>query len=437
MRTVQEPLELVQQVLGRQKRISDTNYRLLTYVVKRQVEDGVLLYNIMTKELVLLNHEEAKHLQEQHDLIARWFLVPEKHDDKKLSCQLSAFAKMLQPSADYIKNYTIFTTTDCNARCFYCFEKENRRVHMTEKTAHDTSDYIIRHHGTEEVTLGWFGGEPLYNHNVIDIICQDLKEADVKYHSSMASNGYLFDDEIIQKAKTLWNLRKVQITLDGTEEIYNRTKRYIYKDSNAYQRVMNNIEKLLKADINVNIRLNIDKHNFSNIEILIEELAQRFAQYKHIKVYVKGLYESAANHPQRTDNERITITDKIIEFENRIVSLGLGRVNILHEGIKLNWCMMDSPHSITILPSGNIGKCEHFLDSGFIGHVTSDKVDEVLLKEYLEHLEDEEACNTCAFYPMCLRPKKCDLHKKCTPERRKVLVYRATDAMFHTYENIL
>ena len=68
----------------------------------------------------------------------------------------------------------------------------------------------------------------------------------------MISNGYLFNDDTIKEAKEEWQLTKVQITLDGTEQIYNRCKAYIYKDVNAYRRVIGNIHLLQDADIHVN-----------------------------------------------------------------------------------------------------------------------------------------------------------------------------------------
>ena len=106
---------------------------------------------------------------------------------------------------------------------------------MTEGMARRVADYIIHHYNGEKLTLHWFGGEPLYNKPVITQICLLLKEAGVEYSSQMISNGYLIDDEITREAKTLWNLKKIQITLDGTEKIYNQIKAYIYKDINAYQ----------------------------------------------------------------------------------------------------------------------------------------------------------------------------------------------------------
>ncbi len=172
---------------------------------------------------------------------------------------------MLRPAAKIITDYTIFTTTDCNARCFYCFEKNAARIPMSPGSAEKTAGFIAGHCGGNEVSISWFGGEPLYNMEAIDIICRGLRERGIPFNSKIVSNGYLFDREIIGRAKVDWELRSVQITLDGTEDVYNKAKAYIYKGVNAFRRVIGNIHLLLDAGIAVDIRLNIDTYNADNL----------------------------------------------------------------------------------------------------------------------------------------------------------------------------
>ena len=79
---------------------------------------------------------------------------------------------------------------------------------MNEKTANDVADYIINaSKGNSDIKLRWFGGEPLYNAKIIDIICRKLKNCNVSYTSEIISNGYLFDDENVFKAASLWNTK--------------------------------------------------------------------------------------------------------------------------------------------------------------------------------------------------------------------------------------
>jgi sulfatase maturation enzyme AslB (radical SAM superfamily) len=58
----------------------------------------------------------------------------------------------------------------------------------------------------------------------------------------MFSNGLLFNDENIIKAKEIWNLKKIQITIDGTEPFYEKIKNV---PSGSFNILLANIKKLL------------------------------------------------------------------------------------------------------------------------------------------------------------------------------------------------
>ena len=285
MKVIIPTTPLIEQIVGPQKRAEGQRYRLMTYVVQQPVDDGVLLYNTLTCSLVLLTPDEAADMTAQQKLIDHWFLVPQEHDDRKACREIRQLTALFMPTEEVITLYTILTTTGCNARCFYCFEKGTKSVSMTAETASKVVHYIVAHRGDEEVSLKWFGGEPLVNAKVIDQICTELREQGVPFRSIMTSNGYLFDADKVQRAKDLWQLRRVQITLDGTEQTYNRVKAYVHRGVNAFERVLQNIAMLTAAGIHVIIRLNVDKHNIGEMAELVQMLHQRFGTNEHLSIY--------------------------------------------------------------------------------------------------------------------------------------------------------
>ena len=149
------------------------SYRLLHYVVQQEVEEGLLLYNVLTKAIALLSPEEAGRMAENPaavpELVTGWFAVPVLHDDRKLALEVRAVGKMLQNPPHGYRSFTIFTTTDCNARCFYCYEKGRSRIPMKEETAREVAAWILKHKKAGDIRLRWFGGEPLYNRPVMAI----------------------------------------------------------------------------------------------------------------------------------------------------------------------------------------------------------------------------------------------------------------------------
>ena len=163
MKVIIPTTPLIDQIIGPQKRADGQRYRLMTYVVQQPVDDGLLLYNTLTCSMVLLTPDEATDITAKGELIDRWFLVPQDYDDQKACREIRQMASILMPAAQTINKYTILTTTGCNARCFYCYEKGTKPVTMTAETASKVVRYIVAHRGDEEIKLKWFGGEPLVN----------------------------------------------------------------------------------------------------------------------------------------------------------------------------------------------------------------------------------------------------------------------------------
>lgn len=429
-------------LLKKQKVKAGEQYRPMYYVVEQPVDEGLLLYHTMTKALLLLTPEEAETYKTRPttlpQLIEKWFLVPLSHDDRLLSRQIRDVAKMLEKKTDAITSYIILTTTDCNARCFYCYEMGRPRIPMSEETAIQTADYIITHSKGEKVSLHWFGGEPLYNKPVISLICRRLKEAGIDYHSRMTTNGYLFNDSVISEAKDEWRLKKVQITLDGTEQTYNRCKAYIYKNVNAYRRVIGNIHRLKDANIRVSIRLNIDMHNAENLSELADELHKEFNDPKGISVYLHALFEEVKGSKAiHNEEKRKYVFDQINDIEKRLKDYGFTRSGRLNRQIKTNRCMADRDHSILIVPNGHIGKCEHYTDDHFVSHINHDEWDNNMLSCFRETQPEIEACATCFNYPNCVRLRLCNDNPNCYLEERNNKLHKLEKSIQNTYDNYL
>ena len=432
MQVIIPTTSLVEQIVGRQKRTDGQSYRLMTYVVQQPVNDGMLLYNTLTCSLVLLTPDEAADITMQQELIGRWFLVPQAHDDQKLCRQIRQMVALLKPAAKAITGYTILTTTGCNARCFYCFEKGTKPVTMTAETADKVARYIVTHRDDEKVQIRWFGGEPLVNVKVIDQICTELREQDVPFHSTMVSNGYLFDADMVQRARDLWQLQQVQITLDGTELTYNRVKAYVHQGVNAFERVLQNIAMLTAAGIRVSIRLNVDKHNIGEMAELVLLLHQRFGTNEHLSIYSHELFV------KRTPEDDAEIFAQQTQLAQQIAACGYKRHKRgLQKDIKLNSCIADGSGSVVIVPDGHLSKCDNYLDSNFFGHIDSEEHDKAILRKFKERLADIDACATCFCYPQCIRLVMCADNFDCTPGNRQYRLSEMKDTMKYEYERYL
>ena len=443
MKTIFEPAKPYFKLLGHQKSQAGATYRLMNFVVQAEVDDGLLLLHNMTKEMVLLSQEERQALEQSPtdlpELISHWFLVPEAHDDCKLSQQLTHVARLMAVPPKSITGYTVMTTSDCNARCFYCYELGQARRPMTEETALQTADYIISHCGGEAVCIEWFGGEPLYNKSVIQLICRQLKEAGVNYTSTMISNGYLLDEDTIREARDLWNLKEVQITIDGTEQTYNRVKAYIYQRVNAYEQVMANIGHLLAADISVSIRMNIDMHNADDLERLAAELHERFEGQPRLSAYVHLLFEDKAKRSGVShDDKRRQLLERQRQIEEKLAGWGLFKSRHFSPSIKTGHCMADNDGSVVIQPDGYITKCEHHTDSHHVGHINSGEQDAKMLAWFKEKGTMLGAfCRQCVKYPDCMFLLSCPNYEECYPEMPRIYAHKLSEEMKTMYKAYL
>ena len=131
MRIIDRPSDFVLKIWGKQQIRDDMSYRPLKYIRQLSADTGKLLFNMLTGELVLLSPDEDSCFSENPDLsevvarqlIEKWFLVPDDTNDVNLSKQFTSLFQSINSiySAPKINSFTILPTTDCNARCFYCY----------------------------------------------------------------------------------------------------------------------------------------------------------------------------------------------------------------------------------------------------------------------------------------------------------------------------
>jgi len=99
MKVIIPTTPLIERMIGPQKRTEGEHYRLMTYVVQQPVDDGLLLYNTLTCSMLLLTPDEANDITGQQELIDRWFLVPEAHDDRKACREIQCSSRQpIRPS---------------------------------------------------------------------------------------------------------------------------------------------------------------------------------------------------------------------------------------------------------------------------------------------------------------------------------------------------
>lgn len=425
MITLVKPLKHITSLWSNQSLDYSAAFRLMKYTIRVEDSGRTLLHNAVTRQLVVLDPEEAEILEKlpvsrssvMEQLISAHFLVPINFDEHKLVQNIRCILRKLDTAKNQniITNYTIFPTTACNARCYYCFEQGAKTITMTEQTADKVVDFITHHCGkNNRVHITWFGGEPTVAANRIDQISDGLKKNGVEFYSDMNTNGYLFDEKLVQKALSLWNLKYLQICFDGLEENHNSIKNYTNVRDNPYERTLRNIGLLLDAGIGVGLRMNFDVSNYQDFEGLVNEAAKRFTGYKGLSVYafpINGKYADKDGIVRHGDDDWFTA--KLAELNEISRNSGLYRERQILPFLKYHCCYAENNNAIDVTPDGNLVRCcECFGDEETVGTIWDGITDIDLYNSWNIYAEYDK-CRDCVYYPSCVRIKRCPGEDRC------------------------
>lgn len=414
---------------------------LSVFCLSNQIDDGTLLYNNLTKELVWISSTvESISDSDFIELCKFWFFVPNLMDEMQLSRQVTAFLQDVY-AAQGPKYYTILPTTKCNANCFYCFEKKGPQKTMSPDIVQKVIAFIIRNcTSNPRCTFRWFGGEPLLESHTIDYICSQLQNCNtpITYSSEIVTNGLLFTPDMIEHSINLWHLKSIQITLDGCETTYNTTKAYNKSIStNAFHTVVNNIIAISRSKLFLTIRINVDNHNIQEIQTLLVLLADAIESKNRIYIDIRPLFEKDGYQPiERNESERDSLLLSISKLQDNAISLGFNRNLFLEKHCHVFSCTADNPNGIVIMPDGGLYRCEHYIGSSPVGSV--DNPDSSMSAQlWNEPAPEYSSCKLCPLYPSCHRLAKCNEQILCTSAIQNKRIQDMVQRMICEYNSFL
>lgn len=408
------------------------------YVTNNEFDDKIILFHSMSWGLYELSKEEYSQI-----FTSRYFKqlrvilnkdVNEEEIAEKVYYKRSVTEK--KNTYEYINSFVIFTTTACNARCPYCYEKGIAHYTMSEKTALDCVDFMIEKSKGKQINICWFGGEPLLNTKIIDLICTKLTERGVNFKSNMISNAFLFDEEMIKKAKELWKLTDVQITIDGDHDTYNTTKNYQNPQCDPFEKLMGNIRSCVDNDLFVKIRINIDDNNIDTLEPNTLSLIKYFGEdIENNKIVVEPalIYGSFVNGYNEEFANKLNAL-----YERYPTILRDKRKNRVIKPIPLMHCMADKGRGVAINPLGYFEACEHWRDDLVLGHINSGVTNEEVIDYWQQKKGNCDLCKelNCPLLPSCEHMNTCPGTPGCLTESYQKQVLKEHNNMVkNTYDN--
>ncbi|MGN1388074.1 MAG: radical SAM protein [Bulleidia sp.] len=309
---------------------------------------------------------------------------------------------------------TIAPTLSCNFACPYCYE--DRRVVFMDTEVQDGIVRLVQrtadHHGNISVT--WYGGEPLLAKDTIQSLSERIipycDERGVSYDAFIVTNGYLITEETGEWFKKM-RINGAQITIDGAPEIHNTRRKLKGSSAPTFDRIIEGVRILLKHDIPVDIRVNVDKTNIDGTEKLLgiprdKGLTDCDINFGHVTAYTE-----ACNSVADTCLDMDEYAEHGVRLQKVLRDLGFRSEEYpMYPGIKGNYCCADSLNAFVVDPEGYFYKCWNDIGQkdksvGKVqdvdGHISA--LQQSVLEKYMLWTPfDHEECVDCFFLPNCM-----------------------------------
>jgi uncharacterized protein len=209
------------------------------------------------------------------------------------------------------------TNYNCNFACSYCYQDQysNPANELNRDVIDAFFNYVKKEFGSRRKYITIFGGEPLLNStrqkDLIAYIVNRSVEDDLSL--CFVTNGYYLEEYIpvLRKGK----IREVQVTLDGTESIHNN-RRFLKGGGATFKKIVKGIDACLKDNIDINLRMVIDKENIDNLSDLAQfAIDKGWTKSLHFKTQIGRNYE--LHHCQSTPDklfDRVSLYESIFEM---------------------------------------------------------------------------------------------------------------------------
>lgn len=322
---------------------------------------------------------------------------------------------------------SIMPTLECNMACPYCFQRR-RDVSMDMRAA----DAIVRFIGnrlpdTNQVSVDWYGGEPLLRvefivglQKRIEGICKQYSK---KSAFSMTTNGFLLAPPICD-ALLGQGVRSFQVTIDGPREIHD-SRRFLKGGRPTFDTIVSNLCYAVER-VAVDIRVNVDRANIDHIGEMVNTLSSVGLQ-KARTLSFKAVVP-AGGHDELGHTFSMPAFAEVLHGLAENASVAGFNAYAEPRDVR-EFCSVDLPEQWIIGPDLYVYKCADAFDTKEdpVGRVMADG--SLLLSESLKlwrskPIFDDPNCRECVYLPQCMGGcalKKLIHRKDWCPEERFAL----------------
>ena len=399
--------------------------KLSRYNFLRKIDDVTIFFNSMTCALAVV---DENFLRAYHEIENGSF--DESQHDPKLIEDMKSSGCIVEDDFDEIQilkfnrnlakfdmsslALTIAPTLACNFRCKYCFEQHKSGL-MSDQIQNDLIEFVEnRLKSAKNFSVTWYGGEPLIAKKIVYDLSQkflDLCERfNAKYDAFIITNASLMKDEDIESFKR-FKIRGAQITIDGPPKIHD-ARRISIDGSSTFDKLVNRANDLLNANLEVIVRINIDKENLEHVDELLEILRDRIERHEKLKIdfgqvssfteICKSIESDCYNNDQ--------YAEILLPLYAKVLSMGFSMNKMsVYPNPRANFCCTDYVNSFVVDERGLLYRCwNHVGNEKFSCGSLSNLKDKMPTsnRNYLSWINwnpiEHEKCSDCKFLPICM-----------------------------------
>ena len=292
---------------------------------------------------------------------------------------------------------------DCNLDCSYCYEEAFRGEHyMSEATAQLLVESLRgRISAGLDLTVTFYGGEPLLSLDLIRSISEPLLEAahskGVKYSFDLVTNGTLLNRETALKLIPL-GLTGAKFTLDGPREIHDRQRPYA-SGSGSFDAIVDNIGQIWDI-VPIILGGNFYQDNYRSFPRLLDQLVDRGITPEKISLVMFTPVTPKAGCAEHSSGCVCSGDPWLIEALSFLREETIARGFAVMKPI-VSACIVEFGNNMVVNCDGSLYKCPAFMGwEGYsIGSLASG-VSDYTASHGIGNWQTDE-CLECPYLPLC------------------------------------
>ena len=313
---------------------------------------------------------------------------------------------------------TILPTGKCNFKCPYCFESDKSfcRTAMTMDNQIALLKFvqkIIPKH--KSLTIGWFGGEPLLESQIIKFLSENLinicNARFVPYSSEITTNGYFLDEKMFDMLYKL-KIYSYQITIDGLKEHHDKY-RITRKGEGTYDMIMSNLLRIKNSKqykfARILLRVNVLKDSFERFDEFIDYISKTFGDDARFKITFMPVADFSDAKNINVETEKVTAEDihkKLSENISYIKTFFNEKEARIASLLPKRKCVAARKNTYVIAPDLSIYKCCVYFDypTNKIGYIKANgdlAISESNHRKWYTMNKLFASCIDCFYFPVC------------------------------------